>query len=292
MLPLLFSAFFTPSLAVTCTSQTQPNPIAQDYPNDATGVINGTTAIVPIPYAVARSIVPAQYSILTSAYRTIFPSLPPDLYPAVLEALHDHDVRAFNFSIPDFSRSALRFPFVDRLNDGHTSFKYGSPILISKENAIAVNGSAVYGTTYPATFVPECDAYAADACGGTFMNASVFLSTRNDSKPDIGSVFQTTGAIPYTLKAFMNITNQPIFGDAPSSLCDNYITLFNTSITAPPYAPVPVKGTVSVRPPVCPKESVFEEVYGFRMANAFVERNAVPCESLGGYHGTGEGDSG
>ena len=91
------------------------------------------------------------------------------------------------------------------------------------------------------------------------------------------------------LDRFKNITNQPLFGDG-LPLCDNYITLFNTSVTEGRYAPVPMEGTVSVRPPFYPAETTFEGVYGYRMANAFIERNGVPCEELRGYHGTGAGD--
>jgi hypothetical protein len=88
---------------------------------------------------------------------------------------------------------------------------------------------------------------------------------------------------------FKNITNQPLFGDG-LPLCDNYITLFNTSVTEGRYAPVPVRGVVSARPPFYPAETTFEGAYGYRMANAFIERNGVPCEELKGYYGTGAGD--
>ena len=96
------------ALPLLCHSHTQPNPIAQTYPQYATGVINGTTAIIPIPFHVARAVVPAQYAILTSAYRELFPSLPSDSYPAVIEAIHDHDVKQFGIGIPGFSVSLVR----------------------------------------------------------------------------------------------------------------------------------------------------------------------------------------
>lgn len=89
--------------------------------------------------------------------------------------------------------------------------------------------------------------------------------------------------------SFKNVTNQPLFGDG-LPLCDHYITLFNTSVTQGQYAPVPVEGTVGVRPPFYPAEEKFEGVYGYRMANAFIEENGVPCEKLRGYSGTGAGD--
>ena len=103
-LAVLCSILIASSLALPiCHSHTQSNPIARIYPNDATCVIKGTTAIVPIPYDVARQIVPAQYAILTSAYREVFPSLSPGLFPAVLEAVQDHDVKQLGIGIPDFT---------------------------------------------------------------------------------------------------------------------------------------------------------------------------------------------
>ena len=109
---LLILAFFASSLAASavplgCRSQTQPNPITKDFPEDVTGVINGTTAIVPIPYAVARSIIPSQYPILTAAYQKVFPTLQSSMYPAVLEAVQDHDVGQPPLKIPDFTVSPL-----------------------------------------------------------------------------------------------------------------------------------------------------------------------------------------
>jgi hypothetical protein len=52
----------------SCQTQSQPNPIVNEYPGQVTGTINGTTAIVPIPYDVARSMIPAEYGILRQAY--------------------------------------------------------------------------------------------------------------------------------------------------------------------------------------------------------------------------------
>lgn len=86
-----------------CQSHDQPNPIASIYPNNATGTLNGTVAVIPIPLELARSIIPSQYRILEHAYRDLLPSFPEGMYPAVLQAVHDHDVQAFGFKIPDFS---------------------------------------------------------------------------------------------------------------------------------------------------------------------------------------------
>jgi hypothetical protein len=88
-----------------CSSHSLPNPIASQYPQSITGTLNGTVAILPIPMALARSMIPAQYNILTSAYRTLLPHLPNDMYPAILQAVFDHDVGLGDYKIADFSVS-------------------------------------------------------------------------------------------------------------------------------------------------------------------------------------------
>lgn len=87
----------------TCTSQSQSNPIASQYPSDITGTLNGTLAILPIPLALARSIIPSKYRILTNAYRSLLPGFAEDMYPALLQVVHDHDVRYGEYRLADFS---------------------------------------------------------------------------------------------------------------------------------------------------------------------------------------------
>jgi hypothetical protein len=91
--------------SVLCSSMDQPNPIAATYPNNATGTLNGTISIIPITLGLARQLIPSQYGILEHAYRTLLPSFPKGMYPLVVTAIHDHDVQAFGFKIPDFSVS-------------------------------------------------------------------------------------------------------------------------------------------------------------------------------------------
>ena len=89
--------------AASCQTHDLPNPIASLYPNNATGTLNGTVAVLPISLDLARSIIPPQYRILEHAYRAILPSFPKDMYPAILQAVHDHEVQAFGYKIPDFT---------------------------------------------------------------------------------------------------------------------------------------------------------------------------------------------
>ena len=94
-----------PPAADVCPTHDQPNPIAHMYPNNATGVLNGTVSLLPIPLALARQLIPPQYRILEHAYRALLPAFPTDMYPAVLQAMHDHEVQAFGYKIADFSVS-------------------------------------------------------------------------------------------------------------------------------------------------------------------------------------------
>ncbi|KAM6513910.1 hypothetical protein FALCPG4_015103 [Fusarium falciforme] len=111
-LPLLafFGLHLRPTTAQAenvCVTHDQPNTLFQDYPNNATGVLNVTLAIIPIPLATAQEIIPSEYAILESAYRSLLPDFPADMYPVLLQAGHDHDIRYLELSIPDFSVSSM-----------------------------------------------------------------------------------------------------------------------------------------------------------------------------------------
>lgn len=97
---------------------------------------------------------------------------------------------------------ALKFPFIDRLKDGYSSFKYTPPQLVSAENLVAVIGSGFYGKTVPATFDPACEAYKGTGQRTTSLNGyAVSKSSALGFDPDIASSFQEAGSIPYDLKA-------------------------------------------------------------------------------------------
>ena len=90
----------------TCTSiHDAPNPIANDFPHFATGVLNGTVAIIPVELARIREVIPARMQVLEDTYRTVIPEFPEGMYPVLLQAAHDHDVQlaAAGLRIPDFS---------------------------------------------------------------------------------------------------------------------------------------------------------------------------------------------
>lgn len=105
-----FSNYFAlPSelLLPVCNTVDQPNPIASIYPNNATGTLNGTIAVLPISLKLARQLIPPQYGILEHAYRALLPSFPKGMYPAIVQALHDHEVQAFGYKIEDFTVCTL-----------------------------------------------------------------------------------------------------------------------------------------------------------------------------------------
>jgi len=81
LLTLTQAAAVHPRQTKTTSTESLPNPIAQTYPDNVTGTINSTIAVIPIPYSLARSIIPAKYGILRSAYEGLLENLPADTYP-------------------------------------------------------------------------------------------------------------------------------------------------------------------------------------------------------------------
>lgn len=105
---LVSSLLFSITAQDACSNTaSQPNPIAQQYPDVPTGTFNTTLAIVPIPLATARELIPSQYAILEGAYRALLPSFPADMYPVVMQAGLDHDIQipAYSMTAPDFQVS-------------------------------------------------------------------------------------------------------------------------------------------------------------------------------------------
>ncbi|KAK6436677.1 hypothetical protein LTR95_007133 [Oleoguttula sp. CCFEE 5521] len=166
-----------------CTSQSQSNPVNTQYPTQITGTINGTYAILPIPYASARAIVPSQYAILRHAHESLIPGRPQDMYPAYYDGLLDHD------------RSSIRFPFIDRLGDGHTPFRYTGPVMLSPNNLVPLVRASFGNDIRARTFEPACEAYADDGHGNTFLEGTGVGS----SKADVRGTFRVTSSKPYAL---------------------------------------------------------------------------------------------
>ncbi|KAF2713887.1 hypothetical protein K504DRAFT_450523 [Pleomassaria siparia CBS 279.74] len=281
------SAYFIPSeIPVAslglCTTKDQPNPIAHIYPGNATGTLNGTISVIPITLELARQLIPPQYGILEHAYRALLPDFPKGMYPAVVAALHDHEVQAFGYKIDDFSRSGFEFPFLDLLNDNHTSFKWAPSMLMTAGHDIALNGAQDYGTkTFPASFDPGCDAYR--AVPNSKKPGTTYFSARSleAGAASLTTLFSETEEEVFPLEFFKNFTNQPTFADGKS--CDNMIRLFNTSVTTGSNTIQAVKGTVRANLFPFSAEREWRNVYGLRLDTAFIENNYLPCENFRGY---------
>lgn len=269
------SLLLTTMNASMCQTHDAPNPIAHLYPGNATGTLNGTIALLPITLALARSLIPSRYTILTGAYQSLLPSFPADMYPAIVQTVHDHDVQAFGYVIPDFSRAGIEFPFLDLLGDG-TSFKWAPSLLMTAGHDIAIKGAQDYGTnTFPSAFDPQCDAYR--GVEGT-PGATAFNARSEDGAASVETVFEAMQQDGPGLEFFKNVTNQPIFVDGKT--CDNMIRLFNTSVTTSIES---VKGSVKARIPPFKEENVWEGIEGIRLDSAFIENNYLPCENFRGY---------
>ncbi|KAK8247032.1 hypothetical protein HDK90DRAFT_473365 [Phyllosticta capitalensis] len=269
----------------------QPNPIAKTYPKEVTGTFNGTLAVVPIPLSKAQEIVGPKYKILTDAYQKLLPDFPKDKYPAILQAVQDHDVQSFGIKIQDFTRISIEYPFVDLLNDGYSTFRYVPVQAMISTNIVSILGSAAYGTyVLPSSFQPPCDpyGYADDSANSTMLDAYVGFDESNGQPPSITTLFHTNndgssgGLGPYSMQFYINATNQPTYVK-PSRGCDNMIRFFNTSITKHPYEPVGVRGHVMVEDPFFPGGEEWDDVYGVRLDTAFIEHNFVDCKKFKGY---------
>lgn len=197
----------------------------------------------------------------------------------------DHDVQAAGNTIPDFQRAAMYYPFVDRLNDGYTAMAYSTYILLSN-NTLAISGTQVYGYTVDVSdFVPECEAYKASNSYGGIVQKGKSLTT----SAAVTVNFSPSGNNAWSLNAYKNLTNQPTFSNAPG-ICDNYIRLYNTTVTEGKYKPQNIKGTVQIVAPLFPQTKTWTNIYGLKMDNAFIENNYVTCQSLQGYTASGSGD--
>ncbi|KAK0754438.1 hypothetical protein B0T18DRAFT_312519 [Schizothecium vesticola] len=277
-----------------CVSHDQPNPLADLFPNNATGVLNATLLIIPIALETARRLIPPQYGILERAYRDLLPDFPAGMYPVLMQAAHDHDVqfKAYGITIDDFSRVGFEFPFLDLLNDGHSSFRWAPSQLITATHDIALQGSRDYGTVVsPATWDPPCDAYRALPNGNTFFRGQSTTSPTEFIELETTTRHRLAAAAnPYPLELFKNITNQPTFANASS--CDNMIRWFNTTMSA---GTAVVQGRVRARnafPYLGGEERAWDGVWGVQVATPFIENNYLSCGSMRGYRGTGgAGDS-
>ncbi|EKD15513.1 hypothetical protein MBM_06141 [Drepanopeziza brunnea f. sp. 'multigermtubi' MB_m1] len=283
------------------SQESSPNPIKSTYPSGVTGTFNSTIVVIPIPFSVARSVIPQQWGINENAYREILPGFPRDSYPLVVRSGVDHDVgvASLNFALDDFQSVHVFFPFVDLLGDGYSSFNYNKYLLLTYSNVLAIAGAGTDGTIpVPSTFKPNLEAYAYSSSqsypGEISFDAYTTAFATNATSPSHLTVSQkytpTWEVGPWPVNFYINVTNQPIFTRGIN--CDNQIFLYNTTLSTGQNAPRGIKGSVSLSAPLLPNDSTFHNIFGVKVDTAFLEKNGVPCSSLKGYHGTGPGDRG
>ena len=272
-------------LQENCTS-CAANPLASTYPNIPTALINSTTAVHLVPYAYARELIPSQYAILTSAYACF--GIPASQYPLIIETTIDHDIRFEGINaVPDFSSFRISFPFVDRLGNGFSSFRFLHYLYLPPTNPLAIAGAVEYGeVVLPGYFDPPGAGYAItpDGSGVEFKVWGDIISEVTNSPPVGEALYKftpnSTSIAPYPLEFYVNVTRQPQFG-INTTVCDNQIRLWNTSVTigSPAVAPRSIVGNVTVSPSLLSKKTVFTDVYGVVAAAAFIESSNLSCEA-------------
>lgn len=192
-----------------------------------------------------------------------------------------------NFTLPDFSRFSVYYPFIDRLSDGYSSFSYQAGAVIEASATLAIEGFNAYGppNATSGSFSPPCDPYASSADGT--LSRTVYDSS-GAQVAKLALQPQTT-LEKFTLDVARNVTNQPVFG-GNATVCDNFITLFNSTVSQGVFSPVPLKGTLQIGGALYPKNATCNDVEGWKIDLAFVERGLKACRSLKGYAGSGPGD--
>lgn len=310
LLPLLILGLSTSAASVTLQapaaeptcSTCAANIIAKTYPNNVTATINGTSFVLPVPIDYARFLLPTGLAslILTHAY-TRFP-IPPNHYPIVLDNAFQHDIRYKGVNaVPDEPTLRLTFPFIGLLGDNSTCFRYTSYIYLENVK-IAQNGTATYRiNTITSTFDPPDQAFRELSPRGDKFNPhgdkfyfSVYTdaSRIHQNSPAAAGLFHPTSEHnAFPLAFYRNVTNQPTFGNN-SALCDQKIRFWNTTLSEGDNCPQNVLADVMLSPPLLRKAKVWNGVKGIRASQAVLENLYLPCGSLRGYGGTGEGDSG
>lgn len=142
----------------------QSNPLS-NRKNYITGTTNGTTIVLPIALSAARNLIPAQYPILKKQIKQWLPDLGANQYPMILQMDLFHDIYTKGKkegTKGDFLRAALTFPFVDRLNDGHSAFAYQRDAIISTSNSAAQSNYGLNGINIEPGFFSACNGYEYD----------------------------------------------------------------------------------------------------------------------------------
>lgn len=77
----VLSAASSLTAALATTTSSAASATTSIVPNIVNGYANESAAIVPIDESLARSVIPANYSIMTKAYESLIPNWPKGKYP-------------------------------------------------------------------------------------------------------------------------------------------------------------------------------------------------------------------
>jgi hypothetical protein len=114
----------------------------------------------------------------------------------------------------------------------------------------------------------------------------MYMSLEFEQRRASASASATTTLMPYPLSYFQNITNQPIFADGASPVCDNMIRLFGSAMSTGEHAPVAVEGSVASNLGPFGGATHFANVWGIQVATPFIENNFLDCTTMKGYRDT------
>lgn len=153
---------------------------------------------------------------------------------------------------------------------------------MTSTNEIGISGARDYGTeVYPATFAPECDAYAAAPApapsGTTFYNAEA----GDNSVKAVFAAMKDATYSPLPMAFFRTAVNLPSF--ANGSMCNHQTRLFNTSLSTGSYEPKAVSGSMQVRLPMFGQQMEWNNAVGVQVDTAFIEKHLVDCEGFRGF---------
>ncbi|KAL9622256.1 MAG: hypothetical protein Q9160_003439 [Pyrenula sp. 1 TL-2023] len=289
----LIAAAYAQSSVTTTTSS--PPSQTSIVPNVVDGYANESAAIVPIDYDLARSIVPANYTIMTGAYESLLPNWPKGKYPVSLMfmqaveeelalfslAYETNDTSNGELVVSNLTRVAIRFPFVSRLGSSASiPFRFANVVVIQAPESNIV-GSSYLQQSLPGTFDPPLGGYAAvPGCptGEKAYSTAWNGTDQADGKPPTWKIdIEEKGDITYPPEFWRNVTTQPFFGGGSvPDLCLVY-RFDESSLNNPPA----FTATVSVKPPYWPREETFKDIHGIHIPAAFSE-TFLSCESVPG----------
>ncbi|KKO99483.1 hypothetical protein THAR02_08422 [Trichoderma harzianum] len=226
---IIFSVLATAGLGIEsgCLNR-RTNISTQSGPSETfiEGVVNAPIAIIPIPFSLARNIVPSKYGIIQT-YLDYLPNLSGEI------PLNTNVVISGTTS-SNFSSVRFTYPFIDLLGNGYSTFRYETDWIVTPQPDI-IDASTSFGlrvtvadfrSDTPAAYELVSDPYCR---GETSYNGY----SRNSTGP-----YLTSRHCPRSpndenhygrqVAFYKNATTQPIFVDG--SICANVTRSFDAEM--------------------------------------------------------------